>query len=333
MNKSFRICILSRQRDYPRHVSEDSIKAFEHALISDDHFICKYIYKYQLIISKRFPIINNFVINHWVKKINNINPDYVFIIAMNPAVLYEEKEILKGIKSKIIVYCIDTWGSRINTWAEVINYIGVEFIFCSNLKSVDIFNNFCKRAFFLPYSMNTKYFHPRSFNKSRLFIQLGRKNRTLHEYTIKYLEEKKLPKYEYAYQKDRKIMYKNFIKLAEEINKTLFFLVSPRDVDEPDYTGGISDVTARFYEGMACKSLLVGYKPKDSYDLLFPKDSMITVESYDDFKKTIDYYITHLDEYNEKVSRNYEFLMANHTWKRRKDYLLQTLDQYNDDEI
>ena len=80
-------------------------------------------------------------------------------------------------------------------------------------------------------------------------------------------------------------------------------------IENSSVTGQISDVTARFYEAMACKTLIIGFKP-DTFDCLFPEDAMVTLKKDgSDFFSIIDFYESHPEEYNRIVNRNYELLM------------------------
>ena len=158
-------------------------------------------------------------------------------------------------------------------------------------------------------------------------MQMGRKNIMLDSFIKQYLKEKNLPDELYIREKNRgEIIYPDFNQLGQEINKTHFFIVSPRNVDEGSLTGEISDVTARFYEGMACKTMLVGIKPKDTFDLLFPnRNAMIEITDYEGFRDVIDYYLAQPTEYQAIVEENYRYLMAEHTWCHRANSLIDFL--------
>lgn len=158
-------------------------------------------------------------------------------------------------------------------------------------------------------------------------MQMGRKNSSLDEFAHRYITKKGLQDSDYIRElKKGEIIYPEFSDLGEAIAKTSFFILSPRDVDDKIFTGKISDVTARFYEGMASKTLLIGYKPKDTFDELFPyENAMIEVEGYEDFCNKIDYYLSHPEEYQKIIDHNYEYLMANHRWKNRVRQMVEEL--------
>lgn len=330
-----KICILSQQNFKRRHVSEDTVDAFEKALINygintevEKIDIGEKTYKINRKIANTRLKNCQFIDYNVLKKVKKSNAQFVFIIAMSYSTLEFQLQTLKKIRIPIVVYAIDTWYSHLEQWKKVLVKINVKIVFCSNKASISTFQNFIENVYYLPYSANEHWFYPRAnVKKTHLFMQMGRKNKTLHEYVLRYIKENGIENEAYISEKKRgEIIYPKFNQLAEEINKTRFFILAPRDIDEFDITGAISDVTARFYEGMACKTLLIGYKPKDTFDELFPNsDSMLTVDGYDDFCSKIDYYLNNEEKYNEIVDRNYDYFKKYHTWNNRAKQLIEKL--------
>lgn len=332
-----RICILSQQHFSKKHVSQDMIDAFETAIITDESIetlrinISEIIYKINRKISSVGGVLRPLVLDaKTVYEVKLFNPDYVFIMAMGPGTLEFEIPFLRKIKSRKIVYCIDTWEASYPAWEKVIKEAGIDIVFCAYRSSLPFFSKIVDHTFFLPQSFNEKWFYPRcDENKTHLLMQMGRKNSSLDEFAHRYIAEKGLQDSDYVRElKKGEIIYPEFSDLGEAIAKTSFFILSPRDVDDKSFTGKISDVTARFYEGMASKTLLIGYKPKDTFDELFPyENAMIEVEGYEDFRNKIDYYLSNPEEYREIVDRNYEYLIKNHRWKNRVQQMVNALSQ------
>lgn len=331
-----KICILSQQHFRNKHVSEDTVDAFETAILQYKGADCIRVPLSELIfkVNRKLSVKLN---TKWgvtdkktIVEINKTDPDIVFVMAMSPGTLAYQIRTLKKIKQRKVVYCIDTWASRVEQWKKILKEAGVDCVFCSNKASVEVFKSFIKSVYYLPYSMNEKYFYPRNTSeKTHLFMQMGRKNQTLHEWVLRYITERGLTDIDYIREEERgQIIYPSFEQLALEINRTYFFICAPRNVDESQITGTISDVTARFYEGMACKTLLVGFKPKDTFETLFPSQTaMIEVKDYEDFKNQIDFYRQNKEAYEKIVEYNYEYLMQHHTWKHRVESMMDKLDK------
>lgn len=107
-------------------------------------------------------------------------------------------------------------------------------------------------------------------------MQMGRRNENIHQMILHYLNEKGLNDCEqnYIYEKEKgKILFEDGNELARNIAQTKYFVCAPQCLDNQKITGIVSDVTARFYEAMACKTLIIGFKPI-VFDELFPTDAI-----------------------------------------------------------
>ena len=185
----------------------------------------------------------------------------------------------------------------------------------------------------MPQSMDVRFFHDYKVEKSRLFIQIGRRTNKMHDMVLSYLQAYNIQDcYEnYAYErKQGEIIISSSEQLAEEIAKTYFFIAVPQNVENSAKTGEISETTARYYEAMACKSLIIGIKPKDSFDELFPyKEAMIEVDETN-FITTIVKLLKNKKYYDNLVERNYKYVMQNHRWKNRYEFLLEMIKEAYD---
>ena len=122
-------------------------------------------------------------------------------------------------------------------------------------------------------------------------------------------------------------------KMKQRIKKQ--FWLSPQDVRELKRKAKLCGITetavirillhgyepkekpdARFYEAMACKTLIIGYKP-DTFDELFPSDAMIDLENDETLNDVIRFFEEHPEEYQRIVDRNYDLIVKKHTWKER----------------
>lgn len=131
----------------------------------------------------------------------------------------------------------------------------------------------------------------------------------------------------YLYERiSGKILYLDTNELAENICRTWFFVCAPQAIDNRKLTGNVSDVTARFYEAMLCKSLIIGFKP-ETYDQLFPSDSMVELNADgSDFDEKIDYYLKHEVEYYKLVERNYTYVIGKCMWRNRYENMISVIN-------
>ena len=325
--QSNEITILSERNARKRHpVSYDTILGMENAFKCEGckiHNLSPIIYKYNQIANrmKCMPKIGDVLVVRG-------GTEYYLYVAMVIEDL--EKEVMTLVHAsqhkKLLIYCFDTWEKNYNQWMNLFEYINPYAIFFAYKNTADFFSQKRSRIYFLPQSMDTKYFFPHEeVSKDRLFMQMGRKNNTIHHMTLEYIHGHKLKDNEqnYVYEREPgKVIYPKTSDLSKNISKSIFFVCAPQKCENEQLTGAISDVTARFYEAMACKTLIIGFKP-DTYDELFPRDSMVELNpDGSDFEEKISYFLKNPDKYNELVEKNFQYVMKEHTWARRLEKIL-----------
>ena len=325
--------ILSSRNVKPKHVSYNTVLGLEEEFLecmgnqSIIYFsekvgflnrICYKFLKKSLFIDYR--------VKNSIKRIKG--QDKVFFPIMG---LFEADfhiNTLEKIGNRLVIYIFDCWESDYDQWDKLLKKINPYVVCFAYKKSAEYFAKKGYITHFMPQSMDEKIFYPREVEKNRLFIQMGRKVQILHELALQYMKKNNINDADEAYVYERTpgtIIFPDANELAKNICSTKFFFAAPQLVHNHKVTGDISEVTARFYEAMACKTLIVGIKPADSFDLLFPyQNAMIEVDK-DNFDEKIDYYLTHDDEYKNMVCKNYDYVMKNHRWRNRYQDLLQFL--------
>ena len=106
---------------------------------------------------------------------------------------------------------------------------------------------------------------------------MGRINKDLHEKILAYLKSHNLEDNldNYAYRKqDRQALFPDLSDLVKEINRSKYLVCIPKCYENPKRTGDICAMTGRYYEAIACKTMIIGKKPL-VFDELFPEDGMI----------------------------------------------------------
>ena len=259
------------------------------------------------------------------------NESVFLFIAVNLVYLEANAYLLKELKkngNKISVYCYDVWEPEFDDWQKSFDSIGFDYIFFGFKQSYEHYKKLGYNAYWVPLSGDFEIFKPGKEKKTRLFIQMGRRNDALHEKILAYLKEHNLEdnRENYVYRKDRnERIFPDIHELAKEIGKTKYFVCVPKYYENFKRTGNINSTICRYYEGMACKTMLLGMK-SSSFDELFPYKAMISFNDGEDFDKEIEYYETHPEEYNAIVDRNYEYIMKHHTWGNRVEQILEIIN-------
>lgn len=328
------LTILSERAYRKRHrVSYDTVLGMENAFAAEGcklkrlSALCHYLNQ---VIDRCLP--NRSSLKRIPNRLRPVQGGYYLYVCMGPWDLERQFTTLKRLKgngARIILYCFDTWESEYDRWRFLFDGLDPDYLFFAYRQSRDFFSQGYPNVFFLPQSMDGAHFYPRDGKKQRLFMQMGRINRQIHGMILTYLAghnlEDRDENYLYA-RREGSLVCPDTDRLAENIGRTYFFVCAPRCLDNPELTGQISDVTARFYEAMACKSLIIGFKP-DTYDDLFPADSMVALRpDGSDFEEKIQFYLTNRDAYDAIVDRNYQYVRQHHSWRCRLEALVQAVN-------
>ena len=330
MNK---LVILSEQKSFvKRPISHDAILGQETEFLQygKDNVEIKY---------KSFVLKN---INRVISKIG-IQPiadsfakqkrnDCVFMyIAMHLSYLKTNLYLLNELKkagNRIALYVWDCWEPEFDEWQEVLDDLRPDYIFFSFKQTWEHFQN-RYNCYWIPQSANRLYFKDLEIPKTRLFIQMGRVNKPLHEKILSYMNKHNIEDIinNYAYRReDRGALFPELSKLVEEINRSKYLVCIPKCYENPKRTGNISAMTGRYYESIACKTMIIGKKPL-VFDELFPSNGMIEFkDDLSDFEEKIDYFENNPAEYQKIVDKNYERFVNNHTWANRLEDMLSIIN-------
>ena len=208
---------------------------------------------------------------------------------------------------RIILYIIDAWEPRLKWLSKLIDKFNIDIVLCPYLQSVEYLQERHSNVFWLPMGFNENVWKDYGLKKEIKVIQYGRKHPYLHDFFLN------------LYGRGYIHLLKEREILARYLNRSYFYAVFPRNLTEPQFTGNISPVAMRYYEGIACKSMPVGFKPySKEFDLLFSDNiTMIEYKNDKQFKEELDYYLRNEEEYQKAVSKNYEHVHKEHTWASR----------------
>lgn len=325
------IIVLTSRKCGKKHVSYNTVLGLE------DEFsqcigiapmeLCPFFYYVNRIL-KKMKLSGGIVDWINVRELKKYNGK-IFFAVMGVFELESFKHTLKMYRDRLIIYIFDCWESQWERCESIFNEINPWMICFAYKKAKEHFSNIYERCYYLPQSMDIRYFHAYETKKTRLFIQMGRKTERLHNMVTNYLKIHNIEDCQenYIYERIKgNIIFPEVKELAEEISKSYFFLAAPQNIENEKLTGKISETTARFYEAMACKTLIIGIKPRDSFDELFPyKEAMIEV-SEANFNSNIDALRNNIEQYNKIVENNYNYVMEHHRWKNRYRMLLELIN-------
>lgn len=158
-------------------------------------------------------------------------------------------------------------------------------------------------CYYIPMSISDKYKNDIKSDKSVDIIQVGRKNKLLHEWAMKYCERYKETNYIFSIEGKGLGYYSTLYGNIGEVNgreeymkllrKSKISLVSTPGHDGERHPGMVMDCfTPRFYESAISWCYLIGrYVHNEESEMLKIKSVCDFVESYDQFESYVKKYI------------------------------------------
>lgn len=329
-----KLIILSEQKSFiKKPASADCIIGQENAFLRRGNGNVEIVYK-NIILKNISRLIKKIgfepLCDGFTKKKRE---DGVFMyIAMNLVYLKSNRYLLKQLKksgNQLALYIYDCWEPEFDDWQKVIDQIEPDYVFFCFRQSYEHYKDIYN-CYWVPQSADLDYFKDLKSEKTRMFIQMGRVNPGIHEAILNYLKDHDLEDcYDnYVYRrKEKTALFPELPVLVSEINKTKYIVCVPKCYENFKRTGNVCGITARYFESIACKTMIIGKKPV-CFDELFPSDGMIEFsEDLSDFNEKIDELENNPKKYREIVDRNYEHLMKYQTWGNRCDQILSIINK------
>ncbi len=243
----------------------------------------------------------------------------------------------KGVK---IAYILDAWENSIEYIAaniDTIDIVLMAFQDSINFLKKHIPPRLMKKIYLYPVFIDPLVYPKKSPNKLYDIIQIGRRDDILHQWAIKYSNEKK---HSYIFQKrnqrgmyyleDRdweaenyQLSYQSLIKV---LSQSKIALVSPPDRADSKRTGRISPLTHRFLEAAMCHAVTVGFTPTGGeYAHHFPKNFTIVPKDYRKFEEICDRLIDDNNLRTEIAHKNRNYVLENNSVEVRYKQLKEIL--------
>lgn len=351
ISPKFNRLIIMSYRSVNRWVSYDVINLYEDALEKMDSSISisnidKISYFMRRVLKNSYLRSNKLAdrIYKIIQKVfSKTYDESIFVTCMSAPLV----DILGFYKSKgvKIAYILDAWENYIEYIAahiESINIVLMAFQDSINLLKKHIPPRLVKKIYLYPVFINPLVYPKKSSKKLFDIIQVGRRDDILHQWAIKYANEKK---HSYIFQKrnhrgmyyledrdwDSENYQLSYQSLIEILSKSKIALVSPPNRADSKRTGRISPLTHRFLEAAMCHAVTVGFTPTSSeYTNYFPKDFTIVPKDYGEFEKICDRLIANEDLRTKISQKNRNYVIKNHSAAVRYKQLqeiLQNIDE------
>jgi hypothetical protein len=284
-----------------------------------------YISRFQFFLNRverKFCNNSHYFLNNKNKR-NNI----AFILSLNSSIFFRDKNI--------IPIFIDVWGNEIELLLELTKYIEVFFV--TSFEIFNIIKEMRGGVYYIPLSVSDKWINNYIPVKDIDVIQVGRKNKVLHEYMMIYIEKFKDINYIYQDIVDKKRVYistkfgnigylenrENYMNL---LKRSKVSLVSSPGIDDSRKTYGIDCITPRFYESAINYSYMLGrYNSNIETEYLGLSEVCDNVKSYEQFENLI---ITYLGSKNFIKKKEFDLFIKKNLTSYRSNEIRHVLEKY-----
>jgi hypothetical protein len=207
-----------------------------------------------------------------------------------------------AVQNDVIPIIIDFWPEHV-AMAETI-FSRVPLLFVTNIEMKECLDRttLAAKTHYVPLSVSARHICRDIPSKTLDLIQVGRRNRLLHDWALRYVAER--PSLDYLFVGDLRgytpqwistkrgpIDFDNsrdtYMKLLKSARISL--VSSPGIDGGENRTGGFNPVTPRFYESAAARCQLIGRFPAHGKDMIENRVASVCrrVLSFDDFVCTV----------------------------------------------
>lgn len=172
----------------------------------------------------------------------------------------------------------------------------------------------------LPFAANTATFRDRGLERDVFAYWMGRRSKPLHEALERYCRERSL-----VYRVDRL----GGEELGRMVSRSRYFVVTPRDLDDPGLTGGYSPLAFRYFEGLAAGARLLGVAPRSGeLERLLPADALLRVPADGvGLAEALDRDVAGEAAARAATERAQRHVIAHHAWQDRADVIHAALQE------
>lgn len=214
------------------------------------------------------------------------------------------------------LYLFDAWPSSHTLIKQFVEDFGVERVFVSSSQACERLRQLLgvAKVHWIPEGIDaTEYRFVPELAKDIDVLSLGRKHDRLHQ---KIVEPLKLAGTTYLYETVKgQIVFPTRSAFIDGLARTKISICIPSSVTHPERAEGISTMTLRYLQSMVSKCLLLGHAPAEMIEL-FGYNPVVEIDENDPAGQILSL-LADFEGQQPMIERNYDTVVAHHTWKQR----------------
>ena len=300
----------------PYHVSLDTVWEFEKAILEDVR-VRRWSSKYNFLSA---------LPNLFWRRIRGVQdpppdgkphpptPRDMFTVLMGLNIRKTmPRYLLPGRKS---VYLFDAWPSthdKIQNYAESCQ---IDYLFLSSQQATKMLQERLPHVscHWIPEGINPESYHYLSLAEKDIdVLQLGRRYNSYHNLIVEPLAQADRV---YFYEKIAgQIIFPTRAEYLDALARSRISICVPATLTHPDRAGGIETMTTRYLQSMLSKCLILGHAPRETIEL-FGYNPIIEIDTQAPVAQ-LQFIMKNIAEYSSLIEKNYQTVLAGHTWQHR----------------
>ena len=226
------------------------------------------------------------------------------------------------LKYEIIPMLWDVWPYSWNHIEKTIKVLKIKTVLVTvKFYAERLISEFGINAIWIPEGIEIKnYIKGKNLIERKFDIcELGRQNEPFHQVIHSLHEKGCVHGFLCTHFDDKgkvsKYAFETNEEMYEKLPQTKIMVNFPKSVTHPKEAGSIETLTQRYWEAMLCRCLIIGKAPKELIELT-GYNPVIEID-WNHPEEQLKSIITHIDDYQELVDKNYAFAIKNASWESR----------------
>ena len=232
-----------------------------------------------------------------------------------------------SIRHKCITYSFDCWETHYPFWEKLFRTNRLAHVFLSAKQSVEEMRKRVPDVSFewLPEAIDPEEFfgEKRLADRSIDVLELGRRSAPYHEAIRDRLRSEKR-KHVFDPGTDAPLFLAQRSTVLSNYADCKVSICFPRSMTQPGQASRTETVTARYFEAMASKALVVGHCPAELEEL-FGYNPVVQVNWSNPFRQLSEGILSQISAYQELVESNYKRLLEVGTFTQRAKRIVEVL--------
>lgn len=222
------------------------------------------------------------------------------------------------------LYLFDAWPARHAEIRDLVDDWGIQYAFVSSSQAAMRLARLSDRCTFIwvPEGVDPHRYHWRSpLERDIDVIQLGRRYDAHHAVIAPALAAAGK---QYVHERTKgEIVFPGREDFLAGLARALVSICVPSSVTHPERAGDVATMTTRYLQSMASKCLVLGHAPAEMIDL-FGYNPVVEIEMARAAEQILEV-LSDYEAYLPLIGRNYDSVLASHTWARRWERMSDVL--------